>query len=394
MQKNKSNRKQIWLVAGETVMTAGLMSVPIMTPFFLSLGLSHAEIAETQMIFTVVVMLLNIPLGWVADRFGRKIANVIGDTLCAITLLCYSQVSNFWQIVGCEILFGVGAAFSQGVDSTLLKHFCDKADPSGRFFRKRYARVQMFCQVESLAMFLLGGPIGAISFRLAIALSSVGYIVGAIMSAFVKDDSPRLASDDHAGAFRQMGRIVAKNLKTPLTRWRILAYTFARECTHGIIWVFTPLMMMVGVPIEVVSVGWAINYIAATAGALIAGRMTRKLRDWQMFALPIVAICLSGSIMFCSLNIVTIWLYAVFGMTQGWVSASSMPIIKEHVAPEEQATIESFARCLSQLLYIGSIWVINRAADINVRYALAATVIVFLPLSIPAILKLRRESKR
>ena len=393
MQKNKSNRKQIWLVAGETVMTASVMSIPIMTPFYLSLGLSQSEIAKTQMVFTIAVMLLNIPLGWVADRFGRKLANIIGDTLCAITLLCYSQADNFWQIVGCEIMFGVGAAFSQGVDSTLLKHFCDKEDPSGRFFRKKFARVQMFCQVESLTMILLGGPIGAISFRLAIALSSVGYIIGAIMSACIKDDSPRLIND-HTGAFRQMGHIVAKNLKNPLVKWRILAYIFARECTHGIIWVFTPLMMAVGVPIESVSVGWAINYLAATVGALVAGHMTRKLRDWQMFATPIAAVCLSSGIMYCSLNMGTICLYAVFGMAQGWVSASAMPIIKERVAPEEQATIESFARCLSQLLYIGSIWIINRAADFDVRYALLATVLVFLPLSIPAIIKLRHKSER
>lgn len=70
-----------------------------------------------------------------------------------------------------------------------------------------------------------------------------------------------------------------------------------------------------------------------------------------------------------------------------------MPIIKEHVAPEEQATIESFARCCSQLLYIGAVWVVNRAADFDTRYALLATIAIFLPLSIPAILKLRRESK-
>lgn len=391
MQKNLKNRRQIRLVAAETAITASVLSIPIMTPFYLSLGLSQSEVAATQMVFTLAVMILNIPLGWVADRFGRKKANVIGDLLCFVTLLCYSQVQNFWQIVACETLFGIGVAFSQGVDSTLLKHFCDKEDSSGRFFRKKYARVMLLCQIDTLVVMLLGGPIGAIDFRLAIAISSVSYLIGAILSLLVKDDSPLLIKDN-SGALRQMRHVVAKNLRNPLTRWRIFAYIFARECTHGIIWVFTPLMMMVGVPLSIVSTGWAINYLAATLGAFLAARYARKLRDWQIFALPIVAITISGGIMFCSLNIVTIWLYAVFGITQGWVSASSMPIIKEHVAPEEQATIESFARCCSQLLYIGAVWVVNRAADFDVRYALIATVAIFLPLSIPAILKLRRES--
>ena len=46
---------------------------------------------------------------------------------------------------------------------------------------------------------------------------------------------------------------------------------------------------------------------------------------------------------------------------------------------------------VSQLLYLGAVWAINRAADIELRYALLATVVIFVPLAIPIALKLRKE---
>jgi len=68
-----------------------------------------------------------------------------------------------------------------------------------------------------------------------------------------------------------------------------------------------------------------------------------------------------------------------------------MPLIKEQVKAAEQSSIESLARVIAQALYIGAVWAINRAADCNVRYALLATVVIFVPLAIPIALKLRKE---
>ncbi len=390
MRNMNRNRRNIKLVMTETIVTSGLMSMAIMTPFFKSIGLNQTEIALSQMMFTAIAMLLNVPLGWVADCFGRKMANIIGDCICAFTLLVYSQTNCFWQVVACECLFGIGAAFSQGVDSSMLKLFSDREDKTGKLFRKLFAKTSTLMQLETLVMLLLGGPIGAISFRLAIALSSVGYFGGAIISLFIYDDTPRL-NHSQQGNLKQITDVIARNLSNKKLRTRIAAYVVVREITHGIIWVFTPLMLVVGVPLSIVSLGWAGNYLAASFGSHLGGKIGIKLRDWQVFIFPILAISVAGSIMFLSLNIATVWLYVVFGMVQGWTSATMMPRVKEYVAPEEQASVESFARVCSQSFYIISVWLINRAADIDPKNAIATTILIFLPLAIPVAIRLKRE---
>lgn len=83
------------LVLFESAITAGLICMSIMSPFFLSIGLSQVEIAMSQAIFTVAMIFLNLPTGWLADRFSRKWANVIGDLGHALVLLNLRSSKQF-----------------------------------------------------------------------------------------------------------------------------------------------------------------------------------------------------------------------------------------------------------------------------------------------------------
>ena len=388
MRKDNSTRN-MRLVIMESAATAGILSVPIMTPFYLSIGLNQEQIAMSQMAFTVVVMLLNLPLGWAADRFSRKWANVLGDLMVAIALLLYSTAQTLWFVVLCEVICGIGCAFSQGVDSTLLKHFAEKKDASGKLFKDKFGLMTSCNQIATLFVMLLGGPIGAIDFRLAIAVSAIPHLFGAIISCFIQDDSEKLQAE--SSPVRDICNLVKRNAKNGELRLRIAAYAVAREVTHGIIWVFTPLMLVVGIPLAIVSMGWVINSVAAYLGTKLARRFAKKMADWQLFIVPIILVSTASVIMFFNLNIFTIWLYACFGIAQGWSAATMMPLVKEHVRAAEQSSIESLARVVAQLLYIGAVWAINRAADFDVRYALLATAIIFVPITIPIAIKLRKE---
>ena len=85
MNKNKRN---LYLVMAEATITEGLLAMSIMTPFFHSVGLSNEKISLTQIIFTAVLVLLNVPTGYIADRISRKWANIIGDFAVAYLRLC------------------------------------------------------------------------------------------------------------------------------------------------------------------------------------------------------------------------------------------------------------------------------------------------------------------
>ena len=390
MKKHSRSEKYLSLVCLESIITSGFLAVPIMTPFYNSIGLNQEQIALTQAIFTAVMIILNLPAGWLADKISRKWANVIGDLGCGITLLFYSQTQGFVGVVACEIAFGVFISLSQGVDSALIRHFCHKISTNGdQLFKKQNAKVFAMQALNSLILVLLAGPIGAISYRLAIALSSVPTLIGTILSLLIVDDSEKLQSQ-FKNPFKDIARIAKTSLKNPALRLRIFARSIGREMTHGIIWCFTPMLLFVGVPIEMVSLGWALSYAATWLGAQLAARFVNRLAEWQLFAVPLGLTTLGLTLIGIDLNAVTIWFYLLLGITQGWTGATLMPQIQKHVDPSEQTSVVSFAKVIAQLIYIPAVWAIGLAADWQLNYSALMTLAIFLPAGIIILTKLKR----
>ena len=91
------------------------------------------------------------------------------------------------------------------------------------------------------------------------------------------------------------------------------------------------------------------------------------------------------------INPATIGFYIIMGLVLGWTGATMMPMVQNHAKASEQTTVCSFAKVVAQLLYAVAVWVIGRAADIRLEYAALATLIIFLPLGLIVLSKIRRE---
>lgn len=391
----KEAKRNLHLVMAESAITASLMSMSVMTPFFNSIGLNNEQISLSQIIFTVVVIVLNIPTGYLADRVSRKWANIIGDFAHGLILLSYAFTNNIIGVIICESLAGVASALSLGVDQSLLKHFSDKfanATNQSRMsvLKSKTAKLECAKHICTFIMLALGGPIGAISLRLAIALSSVPRFIGGVISIFIQDDSEKLIPT-HKNPLKDMARIAKSAFGVKPLRWRIFAYAVGREMTHGIIWVVTPLFMQAGVPLELVSFAWAFNSLMAVFGAHLASKFSHRLNDQQIFIVPMALMFVGMFTMGISLNIVTVWLYGLMGITQGWTAGTLSPMVQKYAKPSEQTSVLSLTKVVADLLYIPAVWVIGLVADIQLNYSLFATIVIFLPLGILIIKKLKQH---
>lgn len=91
----------------ESIITSGLMSVPFMSLFWGStIGLTQGEIGLTQAIYSIVMILLDFPMGFIADKLSRKWCNIIGDFGMALTFIFYANTNSLGGVVCGECLFG------------------------------------------------------------------------------------------------------------------------------------------------------------------------------------------------------------------------------------------------------------------------------------------------
>lgn len=368
----------------EMVITGTMLAMPIMVPFYHSIGMDQGQIGLSQAIFTAALLLINLPTGWLADRFSRKLSNVAGDFVATLGVLYYSQATNFTDVIVAEVLLGVSLAFSQGADGALLRTYTQLLDPSGRMFQQQYARLAIWLPLAQIVALLIGGVVDAVNPRLAIALAAVPYAVGCVLSLFLREEGVRLVAK-HRNPLRDMVRVVQESVgPDPYLRWLILAYSIGREITHVMIWALTPLLLIAGVPAPVVAVGWVLNSLSVAAGAHIANRWGLTMRAWQKLALPVTLVLFELLVMSCYLSLTTIWLYACLGLGQGWTAAVLLPLIQEQTDDCNQATIISIAKSASQLLYIPLVWIIGLAGSADIRLTMLATIVIFSPLALIA----------
>lgn len=384
-----SLKTSLKLLQIEVVLTGTLISMPIMVPFFNSIGMDQGQIGLSQALFTVSILLLNIPAGWLADRFSRKMSNAFGDFGCVVTLILYSQVTTLSGVIACEVLFGLSLAFSQGADGALIKAHCDKMDEGDGLFRHINATNAIWRPSAQIFALMIGGAVGSSNPRLVIAISAIPFFIGAVFSLFIREEGDRLIAE-HRNPLKDMVRVVKVTVYTkPKVRWLILAYALGFRITHVMIWALTPIFVYAGLPLKIIAIGWILNSISGVIGARVARRYHMYFYKWQRFALPSILVVVALCVMSINLSLSTVWLYSILGMAHGWNSAVLKPMIQEEIASSNQAIALSIANTFSQLIYIPLIWIVSFAGNVDIRLSMVATVILFTPAIIVTALKLK-----
>ena len=387
-------RRNLKFVVLETILTsigAGF-SVATITIFWNSIGMNQTDIGFVQMAFTIAICLLDIPLGYIADRFNRKILNIIGDIGVALVFALYAFSKNMYMALLSECLLGLFLAMTNGVDQSFIKTNCDKIDKTGELFKKVNVKIHTVRYIAMLIVTIVGGFIAKYSIRLSIGISFVPYFVGGLIAFKIYDYSDKLEAK-HSNPLKDMVHSIKEVLKEKNTRIYLFSYILGKEITHSQIWVFTPLLIMVGVPIEIVSSGWILNYIMQVIGSKLSEKMI-KFKASSKFAIPVLIEICWMLILVINTNIVTIWLFALNGFVHGLVEGNTVTSLQESVKNEIQTSIMSVASTGARLLYIPLVYFINYLGNIKLQFALLGVICLFLPMCAISYLKLRKLEEK
>jgi len=87
------------------------LSIPPLSPFLRSdLNLSHAQVGLLMSAFYVGVISVSIPIGWITDSLGVRLALILGLGILGIFMVGFGAASSF--PIGCFLLFLAGTGYS------------------------------------------------------------------------------------------------------------------------------------------------------------------------------------------------------------------------------------------------------------------------------------------
>lgn len=393
MKETSIYKKNLNLTIIETILTSiGCgFSVPVINLFWNSIGMNQTDIGFTQMMFTIFLVCLDIPMGYLADRFNRKVLNIIGDIGVALAFLYYAFAQNMYMAIFAECLLGVFIAMTNGVDQSFIKYNADKIDSSGKLFKKVNAKIYTYRYVVCFITMLIGGFIAKYSLRLTIGMSFVPYFIGGIIAFFIKDYAKK-AENKHKNMLKDMFLNIKEIMKDKKVKTYLLSYVVGKEITHPHIWIFTPLMIMAGVPIEIVSLGWVFSQIFQIIGSKITEKIV-NVKTSIKFLISFAITILWMSVLIINTNIFTIWVFVLNGLVQGLVTGSLVTPLQEKTKEEYQASVISIASTGARLLYIPLVFIINYLGNIKPQLALVGMITIFTPISLYVIYRLKKDEK-
>jgi MFS family permease len=117
--------------------------------------MSPALVAATMAAGDLLLMALEVPTGWFADRFGNRRSLILGSLVQVAGVICCWLADGIPGLVLACSLVAVGDAFRSGADEALLYRTCAAVNREGHF--QRIAARSRAVQVIVLAGLIVSG---------------------------------------------------------------------------------------------------------------------------------------------------------------------------------------------------------------------------------------------
>ncbi|MGL5381619.1 MFS transporter [Clostridium sp.] len=156
---------------------------PIATIFREARGISISEIFIIESISFILLILLEIPFGLFADKFGYKKTLILSNFIFFISKIVFFKATSFYLFLFERALLAIALAGLSGCDSALLYLSIDKKDNSEKIFGK----YNFYMNGGFLISCLLSGFLINISMDLAAFCTIISYGLAFFFSLFLVD---------------------------------------------------------------------------------------------------------------------------------------------------------------------------------------------------------------
>jgi len=250
-----------------------LVIMPVVVPFFGSFGLSMKDIFALQALYGFVVVVTEVPSGYVADVLGRKNTLVIGAVLAAVGHSCLLFAEGFWTLALFELFLGLAHSLISGADLALLY---DTELALGRSEDKQRQVVGKLYSARSFSEALAGvvctGVMLWAGFKELVYLQVIiGWIPVFLVLRLVEPPGERLCSESHVANMARIMRYLLNHSR--VLRLVILALSIWSLTTFYAVWLLQQLWQQQG--IDLAHFGWI--WGGLTLLAALAGRWAHRL---------------------------------------------------------------------------------------------------------------------
>ncbi len=327
-----------------------MLFMPFMIPFYQDNGLDLSQISLLKAIYSISIVILEIPSGYLADVLGRKKTLIIGSVLGCMGFFTYSISYGFLGFLIAEIILGFGQSLISGADSAMLYDTLDDLDRKDEYV-KYEGRVISIGNISEMTAGLVGGLLVSISLRVPyIAQTAVAFI--AIPASLTLIEPKRNAKIVKMG-FNHILNIVKYSLiENKDLRWNILHSSIIGACSLSMATLIVqPFLKEINLPLSYFGIIWVVLNFIVGAVAFYAYKIEKKIK--KVKSLILISIFMPLGYIFLS-QIFNYWgliVLIIFYIFRGFATPVLKNYINQLTDSEVRATVLSVRNFVIRILF-------------------------------------------
>lgn len=326
--------------------------MPIIVLFYQENGLSLKDVLTLQAIYSVAIIVLEIPSGYLGDVWGKKNTIILGAILGTLGFTIYSFSYGFWGFLIAELVLGVGQSFISGSDSAILYDSL-KRKGNENLYVKYEGRVLSTGNFAETIAAVAGGFLAEISLRTPF-YAQIFVALLAIPAAFMLIE-PYTVEKNRTKALSNILSIVKNSLfKSRELSVNIFFSAIIGCSTLTMAWFIQAYLKDVQNFSEYqIGIAWAVLNLTVGIATIFAYKIEKKLG--KLISVLLILIVVGSSYLIIGstdlkIVFVVIW---VFYMIRGIAT----PVLKDYInrlcQPEIRATVLSVRNFIIRIFFAG-----------------------------------------
>ncbi|MDC1106935.1 MFS transporter [Prolixibacteraceae bacterium] len=326
-----------------------MLAMPVIMLFYESAHLDVQQVFILKAIYSLMVVLCEIPSGYLSDVWGRKNALVLGTILGALGYSCYAFFTGFWFFLIAEVLLGIGQSFISGSDSALLYDTLNDEERTSDYLMIEGRITSWGNFLEAIAG-LMAGFLASYSIRYPMIGQAFVSLIGIPAALMLREPSSSL--EHRIASIKEVVGVVKSSFVQHLAlRNSLLFSSIIGTATLTMAWLLQLLFKEMLIPVSQYGVLWtALNLIVAW-GCIRAYYIEKRVHS--MWLSIIILIGIVGG--YLSIGFVkSYWVFAfvvVFYLTRGIATPTLKNMVNQHTASSVRATVLSIRNFLIRILF-------------------------------------------
>lgn len=329
-----------------------MLVMPIAAIFYKENGLSIKEMFVLQSIFSISIVVLEVPSGYIADVFGYKKTLIAGAVLGFLGYSIYSISYGFVGFMIAEIVLGIGNSLISGADSALLYDSLLDCNKQNEYLKYEGRMLSAGNFSESVAG-IFGGLLAALSIRYPYYFqASVAFFA---IPAAITLIEPCSSKNRIEASWSQIFRIIRYSfIDEPRLCWNIILSSLIGTATLSMAWFVQPWLLRANVDLKLFGIVWTILNLLVGVSAMFAYRVKRSVGRRRLIVIFTLLLVLGYVLTGCIFNLWGLSFLVLFYIARGLAE----PVLKDDVnqiaSSETRATVLSVRNFSCRIMF--AIW--------------------------------------